>query len=302
MSKTPKLLTKPAIETLLKEYPPLTEEEFRYSKVSRGLPSFAAKDGKVLLVNLLKSNPKYFPLSPSAHNCYIKHRIPNIPNQAPTIEQWFQELRVYPNELDLPKIPRYRTKEVMEANPKPIFFENANINFASSKNARFRKERGWFAYYYYVEPYSNKVLHLDEPEARQLYCKKYEQSITFDKSPARPIFEELWRMCMVRSRSIPIVLKSKGIDNSLDKHISISEKYHDYRRCFSAVYCLVEMLTKFPNLDQCIWNLETPPKEQPPYIRPEINRPSLVYNNPHLHKVYECDHIEDEEEETDNEN
>lgn len=277
------------IADIKSNYPPLTEDEFRYSKVSRGVPKADAKGGSIILVSLLKSDRKYFLLSSMSHKCYIKHRIPNIPNQAPTIEQWFQELRVYPHELDLPSIPKYRAKNLRDAKPKPEFFANANENFATSLNARYKKEKGWFAYYYYVEPESNRILHLDEPEARQLYCKKYEQSIMFEKSPARPVFEELWRTCMTRSRNIPIVLKNRGIENSLDKPINIADKYHDYGHCFSATYCLTEMLVKYPNLDQCIWNVEIAPKEQPPHVRIARPRPMIVYSNPHKDKVYDCD-------------
>lgn len=282
-------LTSAKIADIKSNYPPLTEEEFRYSKVSKGISKAESKGGNMLLVPLIKTGGKYFLLSPLSHKCYIKHRIPEIPNQAPTIEQWFQELRVFPNELDLPNIPRLRTKATIAANPKPEFFKNANDNFASSLNARHRKEKGWFVYYYYVEPESNRILHLDEPEARQLYCKKFEQSIMFERSPARPVFEELWRTCMTRSRNIPIVLKSRGIQNSLDAPSSVANKYHDYRHCFSATYCLTEMLLKFPNLDKCIWNVEVAPKEQPPYIGIPRPKPTLVYDNPHRDKVYECD-------------
>ena len=277
------------IEEVKSSYPPLTEDEFRYSKVACGFPSAKSTDGSKLLVSLLKSDKKYFLLSSMSHKCYIKHRIPTIPNQAPTIEQWFQELRVYPNELDLPTIPKCKSKQTLYANPKPEFFTKANENFATSANARHKKDKGWFAYYYYVEPESNRILHLDEPEARQLYCKKYEQSITFEKSPARPVFEELWRTCMARSRSIPIVIRNRGIENSLDKPIHIADKYHDYNHCFSATYCLVEMLVKYPNLDQCIWNVEVAPKESPPHVKVFRPRPAITYNNPHKDKVYECD-------------
>lgn len=286
-----KPLTPEEVQTVISQYPPILEEEFRYSAVRKGIKSPSGNDPTILLVSPFKSNPEYAILSASTHKCYVKHRIPEITNQAPTIEQWFQELRVYPDELDMPSIPPRKTRALFKVNPKPTFFKDADINFASSKNARGKKHPGWFVYYYYVDPVSLQVLHLDEPESRQLYCKKYEQSIMFEKSPARPVFEHLWRRCMTRSRSIPIVLRGHGITESLDKHLSIATLYHDYRHCFPFVYCLAEMLMKFPHLEQCIWNVETPPKMVPAFYVDPRPRNAVTYSDPHAGKVYASDNI-----------
>ena len=284
----PKSLSPETIASLTEEYPPLVPEEFRFSLIRKGYKP-PADDGSILLITPTKANPDYALLSSSTHKCYVKHRISDISNQAPTIEQWFQELRVYPDELDLPAIPARKSKDLFKAHPKPTFFRDADINFASSKNARGKKHPGWFVYYYYVEPVTYQVLHLDEPEARQLYCKKYEQSIMFDKSPAKPVFECLWRKCMTRSRSIPIVLRGHGITESLDRHLSIPDLYHDYHHCFPFIYCLAEMLLKFPHLDQCIWNREVAPKSIPIFHSDPRPRKMVSYTDPHIGKVYASD-------------
>lgn len=277
------------VQSVISQYPPLLEEEFRYSAIRKGNKSPSSKDPNILLVAPIISNPEYSILSSYTHKCYIKHRIPEIANQAPTIEQWFQELRVYPDELEMTHIPPRKNKCLFKINPKPTFFRDVDVNFASSKNVRGKKHPGWFVYYYYVDPVSLQVLHLDEPEARQLYCKKYEQSIMFEKSPAKPVFESLWRRCMTRSRSIPIVLRGHGITESMDKHLSIPTLYHDYRHCFPFIYCLVEMLMKYPHLDQCIWNVETPPKMIPTFYTDPRPRVPITYTDPHAGKVYASD-------------
>lgn len=290
-------LTETEVSNLRKLYPPLTEDEFRYSLIRFGTKAPDTKDPSLLVVSPIKTNKDWNLLSSMTHKCYIKHRIPSIPNQAPTIEQWFQELRVYPDELDLDKSPSKITQSLFSVEPKESFFEEANINFASSKNCRRRKENGRFVYYYYVEPETNKVLHLAEPEARQLYCKKFEQTIMFEKSPARPVFETLWRICMGRSRNIPIIMRGYGVVDCLDKTTKIIDRYHDYRYTFGNIYCLVEMLLKFPNLENCIWNREIPLKTNPIVPRATTKRPVVLYSNPHQGKNYDDDSKTNEVEE-----
>lgn len=279
------------ITQIQQSYPPLMEDEFRYSRIvtNSGNPAPNADDPSLLIIGIYKSNKQWNLLSSMTHKCYINHRIPSIPNQAPTIEQWYQELRVYPDELMCDKPPRTINANVLKYDPKPEFFSDANVNFASSKNCRIKKKKGRFAYYYYIEPQTNRVLHLPEPEARQLYCKKFEQSITFAQSPAKPVFDNLWRTLMCRSRNIPIVMRGYKVDDSLDKPLSIVEKYHDFSVTFGDIYCLVEMLLKYPHLDRCIWNTEIPSKTIPKRIPKP--KPVVKYNNPHSIKVYKCDRV-----------
>lgn len=292
-------LTATEIENIRSSYPPLTEDEFRYSLIAMNVKCPDLKDPSIFIVSPIKTNPDWNLLSSMTHKCYIKHRIPAIINQAPTIEQWYQELRVYPDELDLEKPPTKISSSLFAIEPKHSFFMEANINFASSKNCRKRKQKGRFVYYYYVEPETNNILHLAEPEARQLYCKKFEQSIMFEKSPARPVFETLWKMCMRRSRHIPIVFRGYGIDDNLVSTTRITEKYHDYSKSFSNIYCLTEMLLKFPHLENCIWNREIPMKTNPVIRKAIPLRPTVVYTNPHIGKVYECDMVKEEKDEKD---
>lgn len=247
------------VEMLIKTFPPLTEDDFRFSAVSQHVRAPDPKDNSIMLVMPLKSDKEYSLLSSMTHKCYIRHRIPQIPNQAPSIEQWYQELRVYRHELDINIPPKTPNSELIEYEPKTSFFYEANINFASSTNARRKKAKGQFIYYYYIDPETNEVKHLLEPQARQLYCKKYEQTILFDKSPARKVFLSLWRKCMGRSREIPIVIRGYNVLDELHWRTHISERYHDYGLAFGHEYCLAEMLINFPNIDNCIWNREEPP-------------------------------------------
>lgn len=280
MTKPSKLLTTDDIARIQSLYPPLTEDEFRYSLVAFNVKSPDPNDPSIYMVTIVKTNADWNLLSSMTHKCYIKHRIPSIPNQAPTIYQWFHELKVFTEDLNLEQTPKFVTKSLMSIEPKSSFFENVNINFASSKNATASKrKRGKFVYYYYVEPDTNKIHHLEEPEARRLYCKKFEQSIMFPQSPARPVFERLWRTCMSRSRSIPVVLRGYAILDNLTTPTKISERYNDCYHAFGDSYCIAEMLINYPHLENCIWNREVPIKSAP--VKQPIVRPIVSYTNPH---------------------
>lgn len=281
-------LTFEQISTIVSSYPPLSDSEFRYSAIRKGCYSPNPKDPSILLIQLTKTNKDYSLLSSMTHKCYIKHRISSVSNQAPTIEQWLQELRVYPDELD--RSNKTESKRLFDLEPSQNFFTSVNANFASSAHARLKKKRGHFIYYYYIDPTTNQVRHLNEPEARQLYCKKFEQSIIFEKSPAKPVFESLWKLCMSRSRDIPIVLRGYCIQNNLESPTSIADQYHNYNTLFGSTYCIAEMLINYPHLDQCIWNREVAPKIIPKAPKPKPSeRPKVTYSNPHADKIYDCD-------------
>lgn len=287
--KSISLLTDEDIQSILHSYPPLTEEEFRYSLIKQNVRGPDMNDPSLFIVSPVKTNPTYHLLSTMTHKCYVNHRIPQIPNQAPSIEQWYQELKVYRSDLIITdEAKRHSVEKLMTFEPNDAFFEEANANFASSMNARRRRKcSGKPVYYYFFDPGSNKPVHLTEPESRQLYCKKYEQSIMFPKSPARPVFEKLWRSCMTRCRDLPIVMRSYGIVDALTDPTNLSGRYHDYNSPYGHAYCLAEMLVNFPNLENCIWNKEVPVRYIPNSV--DSARPKIVYQNPHAHKVYACD-------------
>lgn len=294
----PQRLSNSEITNIIKNYPPLTFEEFRYSQINIRKRAPDEKDPSIMIISPIKSNKHYSLLSAMTHKCYIKHRITQIPNQAPSIAQWFAELQVYPDELNTSvRINKNNYDVVKYCDPKTSFFTEANINFASSQNARQKKERkGYPVYYYYVDPQTNRPMHLNSAEIRQLYCCKYEQTIMFEQSPARPVFEQLWKKLMTRSRDIPILMRGFGIDERLDSSIDIRAKYMNTLEKWNEIHCLVEMLVNFPNIDNCIWHSTQP--VYTPYYKPQrkkdmFPRPKVTYTNPHSGKTYEYNEDED---------
>lgn len=295
-----KPLTDKEIYELTSSYPPITECEFRYSNIKCFGKAPSADDRNYIYFLITKSCKIWSLLSTLSHVCYINHHIPQIKHPAPTLAQWYNELHVYLDELDVDKIPYKNSESLRIYGPIQSFFDNANENFVTPLNARPKKKKGRFAYYYYVDPSTNDVKHLTESEARQLFCKKYEQSILHPSSVAKPVFERLWKICITRSRSKPIIFRGYNIVNNLTDTTHIADRYHDFSKDFSEIYCLAEMVCHYPDMSKCIWNREEPLEmTKIPKVSTVLPPPVIVYSNPHEEMIdrYITDGDEREEEE-----
>ena len=225
----------------------LTEDDFRFSKIKMytKLPNF---DEDQIIIKPLKGDKTYYPLSPMIHKCYISHNIKNINNDAPTLEQFWQELKVFRNEV------ANEMKPLIDREPLPEFFTNANANFASSQNARRRKQKGKPLYYYHINEETGKVEHLDYKSARKIYCKKYEKTTLTKNSESLRLFQYLLSLCKNRNRNKPVIIRGYDVINSLEEPTNIEERYNDLSSPFGHEYCLAEMLIHYPNLENCVWN------------------------------------------------
>lgn len=219
---------------------PLTEDDFRYFRM-KNLKDKTKFDPKQLVITPYECDKVFKYLSPSYHKCYIKHNIPEIPNEAPTLQQYWTELHIYRPELD------------SNGDVKHEFFKETNKRFASSMNARRNKFRLKPAFFYHVND-EGVVEHLDEPAARKLYCKMYEETTLYPKSDSAKMFQYLVTICKNRDRSMPIIIKGLDVDTELESPTIISDRYFNGGKKFGHEYCLVEMLIHWPNLNECIWH------------------------------------------------
>ena len=225
----------------------LTENDFRFSKIKM----FTKKpeyDNDQIVIRPLKGDKTYYPLSPMTHKCYIKHNIKVIDNEAPTLEQFWQELKVFRDEVS------NELKPLIEREPIPKFFEDVNNNFASSQNVRRRKKKGKPLYYYHINEETGKIEHLDYKSARKIYCKKYEETTLTKNSESLRLFQYLLSLCKNRDKTKPVIIRGYDVINALDAPTNIEERYNDLSSPFGHEYCLVEMLMHYPNLNECIWN------------------------------------------------
>ena len=188
---------------------------------------------------------------PGMHHENIKQ----IPNEAPSLEQYWEELKVYKPELE------DGNEDPMKREPKESFFTNVNINFASSQLSR-RKKKPYKAtdtpvYYYHINPETNEVEHLSLNDAKKYYCKLYEQTTLWPKSESLKCFQYLLTLCKNRDEDLPIIIRSHDVVDSPLHPVNIEEEYHDAKKAFGCGYCLAEMLIHYPKLEECIWNRES---------------------------------------------
>lgn len=207
------------------------------------------KFSSIIVIRLTKYDSTFNSLTSFYHHEYIKHNIPNISNEAPTLEQYYQELLVYK-----PEIIREKNKRLIECEPNQDFFIKANENFTVSNNSRQFKYKYRPLYYYYFD--NNKVIHLNLQEARKLYCKKY-QELIMNNDESKFIFMNIINLCKNRDKNKKIIISAENIkDIDEINEIIFNEWYNNTTKIFTFYHCLIEMLIKYPNFENCIWNKE----------------------------------------------
>lgn len=229
----------------------LTINDFRFSKIIKYTKIPPSSDKEQLLVKVVKTDPVYKHLSSEFHRSYIQHNIPEIPNSAPTLEQFWEELLVY--RCDTQDDP---TTPIQLRKPKSDFFEGANLNFASSKNVRHHKHENHRLiplYYYHYNTKTNSPEFLGMKEAKKLFCKEYEKDI-MENEDGKSTFLLLLTLCKNRNKEFPVIIRGFGNEDNMYEPTDLKAIYEDPKRKFTCEYCLVEMLIHYPNLNECLWN------------------------------------------------
>lgn len=226
----------------------LTIDDFRFSKIKLFYKS-PNVNHEQLLVKITKTDPVYKHLSSAYHRAYINHNIPEIPNSAPTLDQYWNELKVYRNELrQIDKTP------LRKRPPKQTFFEEANLNFTIADNARRRKYKGLSpVYYYHYNVEKKKAEHISIRNAKKFYCKMYEKDIMGNED-SRRVFKILLAQCKTRNKKFHVIIRGFGVVDNMDSPTDLKQIYKDDKLDFGCEYCLVEMLIHYPNLNECMWN------------------------------------------------
>lgn len=223
---------------------PLTMNDFRFSKVSLSkVPPEINR--RQILVKLNPLGKDFRLLSALYHVRYIEHNIPEIPNSAPTVEQYWQALKVY--RKDRPNGP-------LVAAPKKSFFEEANINFASASLTKYKYTSTMIPiYYYHYNTKTKQPEFLSLKEGKILYCKEYQREI-MEVEERKEVFLLLLSRCKSRDRNYPVIIRNKGVNDYMDEPIDLKYIIENPKIDIDCAYCLAEMLIHYPNLDECIWN------------------------------------------------
>lgn len=191
-------------------------------------------------------------LSSLKHMRFIQHNCKQVANLAPTLEQYYQQFKVYRKNLQTQK-----HKKIIELEPTEDFFKQININFRFANNASYHKQKNSSKppiYWCYFEPTTNQLVKLDMLRAKIIYCKKYTEQILKYK-PARIAFFTLLDEFKTTNSSIEIV--SYGVNTEYTSFQSLTEFENFFINDaidFPDCYVLMELLLNYPNINSCIWN------------------------------------------------
>jgi len=186
-----------------------------------------------LVVNLIPTDKVYKYLSWKYGSTCIEHGNDDIPNDVPTLTQLYHNLTFYKKDLDLDD----RLIEI-------------NVSFISTQ--LYRKKRGKQVSFYF----NNEILSLKK--RREITCKIYEHNI-FSNRKAKNIFMILHEMFVKYDKPESndfIIIIDPTLTSSSFYLGNITSVYMDYKSFFPNSLCLIEMLTKWPNRETFIWNIE----------------------------------------------
>ena len=232
----------------------LTFDDFRLSRISPRIRApFTPRNQLVVILH--GHDPTFKSLSSFYSRGYFRHHIPGISNDAPTIQQLFTELMVYRADLETPSL-NSRPQPMLNRRPRFDFFESANINFASANNVRpYRLPSRKPLYYYAIDSSTGEPIHMPLRDARRLFCKMYEKDV-MGHAESKTTFMMLLKLCQIRDRSMPVVMRGLTAIDSFDRAVDVESLYDDMTYEFGCECCLIEMLLRYPKLNECVWNRE----------------------------------------------
>lgn len=201
--------------------------------------SFA--DDQIVIV-LHASDLHFGCLSPCVHKCYISHDVPNIPNKAPTLDQFYKSFLVYRSDLtDSDKRIKLNDRE-----PTQSFFERANNSFVCATNDQTKEDKRKPVYFY--TPNGHKTI----AESRKLYGELYERTSTIPGTECVLMLEALANICRHRTNESKIVVIAPdaipGVCNDIRSTVMDETKH------FGPEYCLIELLVHWNDRTKCFWN------------------------------------------------
>ena len=228
--------------------------------------SFSSDD----LVIILHVNSIYAQLcslkelkQPISHNC------PNIIFPAHTLEQYYQQFKVYKHELDMTeKIPKLNLKKAnmtrqqkmneqfKRYNPSQEFYENISNNLLTSKLANYYKKYSSQRftqpiYWAYFNPTTHDIEKMTIQKAKYIYVKIYEQLVVKEH-----IFKLIHEQIQM-NKNMKVIIYSGGAYSHTSKFLNqeqLKKFYDEPNTDFSDCYCLLELLVHYPNLNNVFWN------------------------------------------------
>lgn len=177
---------------------------------------------------------------------------------APSIEQWYRQLLVDPNEVE-------RLTGTIDVSSKRTYYKNKlkNLNLPVLSLDTIKDVVG----YNFGKKLSNNTLEFQRRckykpvgfvhdnqvvsvyNSRKLYGQLYQQQILNDEE-SLSTFKMLHDLCINRDRRYPVVICTPFAKGDVNK-LTIYNLKSEYPSC----KLLIEMLINYPNLENCEWNV-----------------------------------------------
>lgn len=213
-----------------------------------------------LVVMLINGTPYYQLSSIYPLKRRIKHNCKLIPNDCPTLEQYYQQFKVL--KRDISKKNDKVNKRVRDRELDNSFYTNINNNFITSRYATYFKYytsmpmtahiRSSKVYYWvYFDDKTNELIKWDIQQAKRIYCKLYEHLVI--NTTIFQLIHEQYKL----NKELKLIIKSHG---ALEKYTQFTNRqelmdfFNNPTTDFSDCYCLAEILINFPKLENCVWN------------------------------------------------
>ena len=230
-------------------------QPYKYEKFSKSIKYNLAST--TIFVLLVPNTPLWGNLCSTKYiKASIQHGIAQISNPAPTLEQYYQQFKVYHKDLNTKK-----RKNLIQLDPPQTFYASINTNFRFANNARYHKQlttniynNKSLAYWLYYDPITKQQLKLDILHAKIIYCQKYTNQI-LNYKPARIAFYTLLDEFKATKTSIEIV--SYGVKTTYQSFSSANDVEQFFMNDlfdFPDCYVLMELLLYYPKMELCIWN------------------------------------------------
>lgn len=222
----------------------------------------------------LSPNSIFAPLTSTHHLSHpIAHQTPQINNPAPTLEQYYQQFKVFSTDLDpttstsplptnsLSSTELTHRQQMIRINksvhlPLPSFFSNADDNFITSRFAHYYKNNdsktrsSSTIYWYHYDSKTKNVNKFTLTQAKRLYATIYTKHATESH-----VFKIIHSQLHSNPQSKVIIYshgaysKYSNFSSQDDLKTFFNNESFDFPDC----YCLLELLIHYPHVEKCLW-------------------------------------------------
>lgn len=143
---------------------------------------------------LIRTQNPYDPILPTVYHGYIRHNIPEIQNEAPTLNKWYHDLMVTRQDLEEKVGSKIKTCSLFDKEPSEAFFKGVNDSFICSLG-RNRIMKPMVPIYFYTV-FDGSPKHVSIPESRMIYGRMYEKMMLKKGSDSLELLLKIRKKCI----------------------------------------------------------------------------------------------------------